>query len=197
MALYDYIKYITSLGIIDNMRCQHTFPRVPLGDQHITGTVDGLREGVDIESRSGHKQFLIRRFVTGWSIQLIVTYVELHDWVLSKMFNAFFVAIPSTSPLSSSATCAVAKKVEFDRLGDAQEEYYTDDVYSDGWRTACYTALRKLRPDVVKARRNVVRYNPDCFYPYFHQRRLRLFLSIFGFVVLMVCFLLFLIFLRL
>lgn len=88
MALYESIKHINSLDMIDHTDGEKNFPRVSLGDHYITGTVDGLQEVVWIESWSGQNQFLNLIIVIGRSTQIISTYVErgsgiLHDSVLS------------------------------------------------------------------------------------------------------------------
>lgn len=95
MALYDYIKYRTSLDMIENTRGENIFPRVPLGEKYSTGTVDGLRQVVGIESRSEQEHFLNRMVVIGHYIQFIATYVErasgrLHDSALSKNMSMLF-----------------------------------------------------------------------------------------------------------
>lgn len=56
----------------------------------------------------------------------------------------------------------MAETVEFTQRVDAKKEYHNVDVYSDGWETACYIALRELRSTDVTLQLNVRRYKPEC-----------------------------------
>lgn len=143
----EWIEVEVALQVV--WKGPHIFIYPPPNSQCSVIITTIVEKVMDIKSADDIYSLLNYRFQVGHISVLAFSYLgrasgRLHDSILTKFFNTFFVGLPEANRPSSNSRANTTERKGMARLVHKEQEFYCSRQYNVALQTACHNAISEI-----------------------------------------------------